>query len=195
MKKIVDVTKKFTPSSSQTVSKKTTVSPSRLNKEKKISQIQKDLSTTNFFLLLSYSGLKVTDFQNLKKDLKEIATAESPILVKVYKNTFFKRAVANTLWKELTTALTGSLFVIMSNSDYLSAVRKVFHFSKIHSSVAFKVGFFEQQFLDGQQLQRLAVLPNKEGLLVKLINSLRFSLLYLLLTLQMVNKNNTESNK
>ena len=97
MKKIVDVTKKFTPSSSQTVSKKTTVSPSRLNKEKKISQIQKDLSTTNFFLLLSYSGLKVTDFQNLKKDLKEIATAESPILVKVYKNTFFKRAVANTL--------------------------------------------------------------------------------------------------
>lgn len=159
-------------------------STNRSNKVKVVTQIQQDLAKTNFLLLLSYSRLQVSHFQQLKQDLKAIAQSDSPIALKVYKNTLLQKAIANTLWKELNTFLKGPTFTVISNKDQLPAVKTVFKFVNQHKFVDFKIGFFDQQFLNPLQLQELAVLPGKEQLLGQLINSLRFGLLYLVLILQ-----------
>lgn len=68
----------------------------RLQKEKKVAQIRKQLVDTQFLLLLSHSQLKVSDFQKLKKDLRQHDQAKNLLQVKIYKNTFLAKAFSDT---------------------------------------------------------------------------------------------------
>lgn len=83
----------------------------------------------------------------------------------------------------------------MGRESSLAVIKSVFQFVDRHKMVDFKAGFFDQQFLNADQLQELALLPTKEELLARLINTLRFSLFYLLITLKTVVTDLTKSVK
>ena len=167
----------------------------QLQKQKKVIQIKNELSDVDFLFLITYSKLKVVDFQNLKKSLKKLQQQHLSIDLKVYKNTLFKRAIANTKWEQISNFLSGSLFAIIGKQSNLSVIKEINRFVNQHKLVTFKTGFFDNQLLDLVHFQELALLPSQEELLARLLGSLQFPLLHLLLSLKAILTKKTELQK
>ncbi len=164
-----------------------TLRKNQLIKQKEVAEIKKIISEANVVLLINYQGLKVVNFQDWKKKLKD--SLSEKIILRVYKNTLLKRAFANTKYETINTFIKGMLFFVSTGSSSLSSIKLLAKFIEAKKNVNFIGGIYNQEVVSKKEIIELSLLPTREELLTQLIFSLKFAPLNLILTLENIIKN------
>ena len=132
-----------------------------------ISQLNDSFSRAKFSVVADYCGLKVTELQKIRIELKGCDSE-----IRVAKNTLLKRAVADTSCAVLTDDFTGTTAVITSYSDPVAPAKIVAKFAADHSKFVVRAVALEGEKIDTDRFIALSKLPSKEVLLGQLLSVL-----------------------
>ena len=107
------------------------------------------ISASPFLLVVDYSGMKVSEFEELRKRL-----AETGAKLQVAKNTFVKQVAASVEYPDgLSAFLTGQTAVVTGTADVCASAKVVKTYGKQINKLAIRGGV-----LDGNLLQDAQVL-------------------------------------
>jgi large subunit ribosomal protein L10 len=137
--------------------------------EKKLitSEYVSRLNASPFVLVVDYTGLKVGQFTELRKRLRQ-AGAE----IHVVKNSVFKVAAQESGVGDLGASLSGQLAMVTGQRDVSAAAKTVKTFASEFDKPKFRFGFLNNQRLEAKDLLTLADLPSIEVLRAKLMGLL-----------------------
>ncbi|MGY6172084.1 50S ribosomal protein L10 [Candidatus Mycoplasma pogonae] len=143
-----------------------TSAPRKL-KEAKVVEIKNALTAASGLVIAEYRGLKVSELENLRKELKSAG-----VKTKVYKNRLVKLAVADLNLEGLNEVLVGPNMFLFNGADDLAAAKIVAKFAKKHKEVVIKGGIYEAKFASASDVEKIATLPSYEEALTILATSL-----------------------
>ena len=126
-----------------------------------IDEIKEKVEKSNGIVLFDYRGLTDSEIKELKHALKDVNSE-----YKVYKNTLIQRAL-NDLNIDLDEYLNGPSAVAFSE-DQIAPIKVLANFMKKHKAVTLKVGLVDGNKTTEEELQQLATIPSREGLLTML---------------------------
>ncbi len=112
------------------------------------------LNGSPFFIVVNYTGLKVSAITELRKRLSK-AGAE----LHVVKNSLFHFAMKEAGVAEPAAALTGQLSVVTGQRDISAAAKVLKTFAAEFDKPKMKFGYLNNQRLAGSDLNTLADLP------------------------------------
>ena len=141
-----------------------------ISKGKKI-EITKDLSdklsrqkTVVFF---DYTGLKVSQFQELRGQLRE-----QDIDCQAVKKSLIDLSLEKANLKDgKIKDLPGQLALALGYEDEVLPAKILYDFSKKNEDLKILTGFVNGQYLEAEAILSLAKLPSKQELLAKLVGS------------------------
>lgn len=120
-------------------------------------------------VLVDYKGINVADDTKLRRELREAGISYG-----VAKNTMLKLAIQGTELESLTELLEGTTAVAMSTDDYVAAAKILSKYAEdSKSTFAIKGGFMDGKPMSAEEVNALAKLPSKEGLLSMLCSALQ----------------------
>jgi len=122
------------------------------------------LNASPFFLVVGYTGLKVSHLSELRKRLTA-AGAE----VHVVKNSVFNVAAKEAGIGDLNGTLAGQLAVVTGKKDISAAAKAVKNFAAEFDKLKLKFGYLNNQRLDEASIMALADLPSLDVLRAKLL--------------------------
>ena len=126
-----------------------------------VSEIKDKCSSAKSIVLFDYRGLTDSEIKELKHALKDVNSE-----YKVYKNTLIQRAL-NDLNIDIHEYLNGPSAVAFSE-DQIAPIKVLANFMKKHKAVTLKVGLVDGNKTTEEELQQLATIPSREGLLTML---------------------------
>ena len=118
-------------------------------------------------LIVDFTGLKVIEAFNLRKQLKEV-NAE----LKVAKKTLIQIALKNGNLDKNIREMNGEIALVFGYQDEILPAKIVYDFSKKNENLKILGGFFENEFQSAEKFIELAKLPSKEELLGRLVGSI-----------------------
>ena len=145
-------------------------------KKNQVDSILQLLEKNPNFLLVKIGN---TSHQSLELLRKELRKNDSQI--KVIKNTLFeksinkialKKNIFNDLKKQFFPLKETSALVILSERWY-EGLKALYLFSKKDSSLSFKLALLDNSIYDAEKALQIAQLPSREGLMGKIIGSLK----------------------
>lgn len=132
-----------------------------------LSDIQEWLKHSPFAIIIDYTGLKVSEFSELRKRLHACQTD-----VHVVKNTFLRKALANEQLPELEADLKGQTAVVYGKSDVAAAAKVLKNVEAEFKRPSVRVAIVDKAVLNAAQVKALADLPSREALLAQLLGLL-----------------------
>lgn len=130
-------------------------------KQQVIDEIKEKVSKSNGVVLFDYRGLLDSEIKELKKALRDAGSE-----YKVYKNTLMHRALAD-LNIDIDEYLNGPSALAYSE-DQIAPIKVIANFMKKHKAVSLKVGLVDNQVTSSEELEKLATIPSRDGLLTML---------------------------
>ena len=130
-----------------------------------IDEIANNVKESSSFIFLENHGLTVEETMELRRALKK-----SDSELKIYKNTLVARAL-NTLNIDLTDELNGPK-VVAFGKDIIEPIKAVAEFSKKHPNLEMKIGIVDGKVTGLEELNKLATIPSREGLLTMFASGL-----------------------
>ncbi|NMM55368.1 50S ribosomal protein L10 [Paenibacillus aquistagni] len=137
-------------------------------KQGTVNEIADKLRNSVTTVVADYRGLNVSQVTELRKQLREAG-----VEFQVLKNTMVRRATAEAELSELDQALTGPTAIAFSREDAVAPAKILHDFAKKNEALEIKGGVVEGRVVDVEQIQALAALPNREGLLSMLLSVLQ----------------------
>lgn len=134
-------------------------------KQAVIDEIANNVKESSSFIFLENHGLTVEETMELRRSLKK-----SDSELKIYKNTLVVRAL-NTLDIDLNDELNGPK-VVAFGKDIIEPIKAVAEFSKKHPNLEMKVGIVDGKVTGLDELNKLATIPSREGLLTMFASGL-----------------------
>ena len=122
------------------------------------------LNASPFFIVVGYTGMKVSHLSELRKRLT-LAGAE----VHVVKNSVFSVAAKEAGIAELNGSMAGQLAVVTGKKDISSAAKAVKNFAAEFDKLKLKFGYLNNHRLDEASILALADLPSLDVLRAKLL--------------------------
>ncbi|KRM18305.1 lsu ribosomal protein l10p (p0) [Ligilactobacillus hayakitensis DSM 18933 = JCM 14209] len=119
-------------------------------------------------VVVDYRGLTVEEVTDLRKQLRE-----SGVEMRVIKNTFLKRAAEKAGYEGLDDTFSGPTAVAFGSEDVTAAARVLVKFAEDHEALEVKGGMIEGKVVSLEEINALAKLPNREGLLSMLLSVLQ----------------------
>jgi large subunit ribosomal protein L10 len=150
-------------------------------KEEAVDALAEKMKSSSIVLLVDYRGINVADVTELRKNLRNV-NAEYVVI----KNNITKRALNKLGISELDDTLVGPTAVIMTEAEYLPALKAVYAYSKNHDFYKMKAGVLEGKVTSVEELKVLAQLPSREELIAKLAGCLLANVSKLAATLDAV---------
>jgi len=132
-----------------------------------VQDLQEKLNASPFLLVADYTGLKVSEFAQLRERLAD-ANAEC----RVVKNTFLRRAAADIGYPDLGEHLTGQTAIVVGDEDVCAAAKVLKTFAKDFKKTSVKAGILDNAYLSAEQVISLADLPSKDILRAQLLGLL-----------------------
>ena len=175
--------------------KKSTPNP---RKSEQVLDLTSRMEKSKAVFLTDYRGLTHKQLEDIRKTLKKVE-AEYVVV----KNTLLKKALesAKKDSQELLNTLKDSTAALFAYGDSLSAVKKLWEFSKNFTFLKVKIGLMDNIITSPEDFNRLATLPDKNTLLATLVYrlntplyALRYALNWNLLKLA-VTLNNIKAKK
>jgi len=121
------------------------------------------LSTINdspFLIVIDYAGMKVAQFQELRKRL-----AATGAKLQVAKNTFVKQAASSAEYPaELAGHLTGQTAIVTGATEVCASAKVLKVYGKEIGKLAIRCGVLDGAFLDEKKVIVLADLPSMDVL-------------------------------
>lgn len=130
-----------------------------------IDDILSTVNTSPYLIVIDYAGMKVAQFQELRKRL-----AATGAKLQVAKNTFVKQVVTTVEYPtELAAHLTGQTAIVTGESDVCASAKVLKTYGKEISKVAIRCGVLDGNFLEAAKVVALADLPPMEVLRAQLL--------------------------
>lgn len=141
----------------------------REKKEVIIQELKEELEKSPSIILADFQGLNAKSIAQLRNTLRD-----NDIKFKVYKNTLIKKAVQKMGLERLTTHLAGCTGIAFAKGDSLLPVRLLYRYSLDSQNLfKLKIALLEEKVFLEEELQRVALLPDKEELLVKMLGNMK----------------------
>lgn len=132
-----------------------------------VSDLSEKLTRSPFVLVTDYQRMKVDQFGELRNRLMP-AGAE----VRVVKNSFLKRAMADSGLPDVGDQLTGQTAVVIGEKDVAPVAKILKTFASEFKIAALKIGVVDKAILSTKDVEALAELPPREQLLSQLLGLL-----------------------
>lgn len=132
-----------------------------------VSDLSEKLNRSPFLLVTDYQRMKVDQFGELRNRLAP-AGAE----VRVVKNSFLKRAMADSGMPDVGDKLTGQTAIVMGENDVAPVAKILKLFAAEFKIATLKIGVVGKAILSTSDVEALAELPSREVLLSKLLGLL-----------------------
>jgi large subunit ribosomal protein L10 len=132
-----------------------------------VSDLAEKLNRSPFLLVTDYQRMKVDQFGELRNRLAP-AGAE----VRVVKNSFLKRAMADSGMPDVGDKLTGQTAIVMGEKDVAPVAKILKLFAAEFKIATLKIGVVDKAVLSTSDVEALAELPSREILLAKLLGLL-----------------------
>jgi large subunit ribosomal protein L10 len=129
-----------------------------------VKDLAQDLKESSFVLVTDYQHMEVDDFSELRKRLAA-AGAE----VHVVKNSFLKRAMADSGLAPSNGELTGQTAVVTGEKDVAPVAKILKTFTKEFKKAMLKLGFIDRAQVATKEIEELADLPSREVLQAQLL--------------------------
>src|SRR3989344_2030476 len=141
--------------------------PNQKNKEQ-VFALKDKISKAKSIVFTDYKGLNSNQANELRRKLSEEGSE-----IEIAKNTLLKIAlkVSGYEIKEVEKTFEGSTAAILSYSDPISPLKKLFEFIKTAGLPKVKLGIFDGGFLPESDVETLSKLPSKEVLVSKLLST------------------------
>ncbi len=137
----------------------------KAEKKELVAELIREFGKVDNYYFADFTGITAEDVTRLRAELRsENAT------MKVVKNSLLSRVMAE-LNIEIPDpeVFLGSTAVLYSTDDVLVPARKVSEFADEDVSIRFKGAVLEGRFLTIEEVQRLAKIPSRDGLLAQLV--------------------------
>jgi large subunit ribosomal protein L10 len=132
-----------------------------------VSDLSERLNRSPFLLVTDYQRMKVDQFGELRNRLAP-AGAE----VRVVKNSFLKRAMADSGMPDVGDKLTGQTAIVMGENDVAPVAKILKLFAAEFKIATLKIGVVDKAVLSTSDVEALAELPSREILLSQLLGLL-----------------------
>src|SRR3954454_5670745 len=129
-----------------------------------VSDLSEKLKGSPFLLVTDYQRMKVDQFGELRNRLAP-AGAE----VRVVKNSFLKRAMADSGMPDVADQLIGQTAIVMGEKDVAPVAKILKSFAAEFKIAALKIGVVDKAILSTSDVEALAELPSREVMLARLL--------------------------
>ena len=132
-----------------------------------------DLATTKFkdaaaVVVVDYRGLTVEQVTELRKQLREAG-----IEMRVIKNSILSRAANAAGFEGMDDVFKGPTAIAFSNEEVVAPAKIIAEFAKTAEALEIKGGIISGKISSVEEINTIATLPNREGLLSMLLSVLQ----------------------
>ncbi|MDO8519676.1 MAG: 50S ribosomal protein L10, partial [Deltaproteobacteria bacterium] len=141
-----------------------------MNKTEKIAEVaslKERFAKSQLAILADYKGLKVAEFNLLRRKLEEKNSK-----IKVIKNRLAKIALHGTVHEILISHLKGTTAVTTTETDPVGPAKVLIDFLKDHEAVKIKTAVMNGKEITHAEIKALASLPSREALIAQLMGSM-----------------------
>ena len=135
-------------------------------KETIVDDLQAKLNASPFLFVADYTGLKVSQFAELRTRLWNVGAR-----CHVVKNTFLRRAAKSAGLPELAE-LKGQTAIVVGDKDVAAAAKVLKNFTAEFKKPEMKTGVVDRIVVSTEQIKAIADLPSREVLLATLLGVL-----------------------
>lgn len=141
----------------------------RETKAQIIERLKEKIAKAKVIIFADYHGLGANQISDLRAKVKE---AGGELLI--VKNTLLSRAlqISSAKWSDQTSNLEGPTAVVFAYEDEVSPVKAVSEIAKSLGLPKFKFGFFGQDLLEKDAVEKLAKIPGLDVLQGKIVGAL-----------------------
>lgn len=122
-----------------------------------VEEIKNKLDKNKTFLLLDYQGLTVSEFDALRKSLRETGSD-----IKIYKNSLMDLALKDKQIP-LNEYMSGPNAYLFSDA-IIEPIKVVSKFAKDHPALEIRVGYVDNEVIGKDIIDQYASIPSLEGL-------------------------------
>ncbi|HAM16210.1 MAG TPA: 50S ribosomal protein L10 [Eggerthellaceae bacterium] len=129
--------------------------------------IKADLEGVSAMWVVDACGLTVKEVEALRRSIRETGS-----IMKVYKNTVMKKALAELELANMDEILEGPSAFVFCAGDVAAAAKAVTEFAKDNSNLEVKGGMMDGAFVTAEEVKAIASLPSKEVLLAQIAGAI-----------------------
>jgi large subunit ribosomal protein L10 len=133
-----------------------------------VGQIREELTASDAVWVVDYRGLSVKQAEDLRARIREQGAT-----LKVYKNSFTERALADLDFPSLGAILEGPSAFVFVSGDPVASAKALKTFAKENDKLKLKGGILNRGVVTAEQVRAIADLPSREELIAKLIGTIR----------------------
>ncbi|CAM2739466.1 50S ribosomal protein L10 [Streptococcus pluranimalium] len=137
-------------------------------KAEQVELVAEKMKAAASIVVVDSRGLTVDQDTVLRRSLRE-----SDVEFKVIKNSILTRAAEKAGLDELKDVFVGPSAVAFSNEDVIAPAKVIADFAKTADALEIKGGAIEGAVSSAEEIQALAKLPNREGMLSMLLSVLQ----------------------
>lgn len=132
-----------------------------------VSELTEKMKKSPFVLVADYQRMNVGHFGELRNRLVPVGAE-----MHVVKNSFLKRAMADSGFPDVADKLTGQTAVVTGEKDVAPVAKILKAFAAEFKTTALKIGLIDRAIVSTAQVEQLADLPSREVLLAQLLGLL-----------------------
>lgn len=149
-------------------------------KQAYVAALQEKLTASVAGVVVDYKGISVTDDTKLRKELREAGVEYA-----VVKNTMLRLAIKDTNLEGMSEVLQGTTALAVSNEDPMAAARILCKFADASKGkFNVKMGYMDGSVMDKAEVEAIAKLPGREGMLSMFAGALTSTLSGLAVAMQ-----------
>ena len=137
-------------------------------KEEIVNDITKKFQDAEAVVVMDYRGLTVDEVTELRKQLRDAG-----VEMRVLKNTMLRRAAEAAGLNDLVDVFKGPTAVAFSNEEVVAPAKIIADFAKDAEALEIKGGVLEGKVASVEQINKIATLPSRDGLLSMLLSVLQ----------------------
>ena len=132
-----------------------------------VSELAEKMKKSAFVLVADYQRMNVGHFGELRNRLVPVGAE-----MHVVKNSFLKRAMADSGFPDVGEKLTGQTAVVTGEKDVAPVAKILKAFAAEFKTTALKIGLIDRAIVSTADVEQLADLPSREVLLGQLLGLL-----------------------
>ena len=137
-------------------------------KAQQVSEVAEQFKNATSVVVVDYLGITVEQATNLRTELRNAG-----VQFAVVKNSILSRAAKEAGLEGMEDIFKGPSAVAFSNDDVIAPAKILADFAKKVEALEIKAGVLEGKVSSKEEIEALAKLPNREGLLSMLLSVLQ----------------------
>lgn len=136
-------------------------------KEQIVNNFKSSFSDTPSFLLVNFRGAKVSEFELLRKKLRD-----NNAVLTVVKNNLLKKASENTEFESIFKDSVGETAITFLEDNYVEVTKAFVEIEKDHPNLEIRIGYIDGKSVDKIELEKISKLPSREILIGQFVSML-----------------------